>query len=136
MPNTKRKTLYVTRRHETGKWYIVSKALKIDYELDKKADAIKYIKENFENVKVLVQNHKSKWSYSFIVTEQKEIAEFKKTKHFEDDEISAQMTDAEMKEYIQQHENGVFVPKAVLAFIVFTMLLSLILGIVAIAMSV
>ena len=91
----KLRKVYITVRkdkeHKILGWFIVDKKSPVDYEFENKVKALEYVRENYEDVMVLVQNDLAKFQYT-IVLENNEVISFK-SKGKEDSDVSSTTTD-------------------------------------------
>ena len=69
-------TVRKNKEHDIIGWFIVDKESPVDFQFNTKVEALDYVKKNYEDVIVMVQNHLAKFQYT-IVLENKKIVSFK-----------------------------------------------------------
>ena len=67
--------IYITTRKnkdsDTKDWFIVDKKSPVDYKFESKKYALEFVKENYENAVVLVQNDQAKFQYTIVLEDRK-----------------------------------------------------------------
>ena len=80
--------IYITIRkdkeHNVIGWFIVDKKSPVDYKFKTKREALDYVRDNYENVTVLVQNDDAKFQYTLVLENKKVISFTSRTQGTED----------------------------------------------------
>ena len=109
----KKYKIYITiRKDEEGKllgWFIVDKTSPVDFQFKNKREALVYVKKNYEDVTVLVQNDQAKFQYT-IVLEEKKVISFKSKGDSNSDENKSMSEDVK-KTFKYEHIEEVKKPK-------------------------
>ena len=89
--------IYITVRKDKESqskgWFIVDKKSPIDSKFDTKRLALEYVKENYEDVMVLVQNSDAKFQYTIILEDKKVKSFISKSRNIDAEETTKDVKD-------------------------------------------
>ena len=88
MAKEKKYKIYITIRkdkeHKIIGWFIVDKKSPVDFQFKTKREALDYVRDNYENVTVMVQNEEAKFKYTIVLENKKVVSFTSKTQDTED----------------------------------------------------
>ena len=137
----KKYKIYITiRKDKEGKqlgWFIVDKKSPVDFQFKNKREALDYVKKNYENVTVLVQNDQAKFQYTIVLEDKKVISFTSKADEESDDhkETTKDVEEAFKYKYIEVEVEKEKIPTLWLTLISIALVISIGMAIAAIVIA-